>query len=343
MKKNSIIKVLAIILVALVVNPINVKAKENIKCSEEYIFASERIPERITEYLDNNIEEYVRAFNYGRYNFCYSEAISVYETKSPTYVSLVYEDEVPVGLFTMLINDEGEIISSYTKGNVIDLKFLRNYNSGEKIKLKLTYDQILKSHFIEWTLANEANNVNNVISSETEFREKISVNDIKTSLRSSYPGSHTISDNQNIVERQGGEPWCAAYVTAWIFRSLTNNSYWTASRVMADMYPHETIAQRKSHAFTRNDVFNFSRKHGYYPSYQYGALGMSEIQSQISSNDPIYMGASGHAYVVRGYHGSTYISIWNPYNASYETVQYGSRMVLSGVESTWEHSIYDFK
>lgn len=84
-------------------------------------------------------------------------------------------------------------------------------------------------------------------------------------------------------------------------------------------------------------------KHGYYPSYQYGALSMSEIQSQISSNDPICMGASGHAYVVRGYYGSTYIRIWNPYNASYETVQYVSRMLLSGVESTWEHSIYNFK
>lgn len=55
------------------------------------------------------------------------------------------------------------------------------------------------------------------------------------------------------------------------------------------------------------------------------------------------MGAFGHAYVVRGYHGSTYMSIWNPYNVSYETVQYGSRKLLSGVESTWEHSIYDFK
>lgn len=47
------------------------------------------------------------------------------------------------------------------------------------------------------------------------------------------------------------------------------------------------------------------------------------------------MGASGHAYVVRGYHGAKYMSIWNPYNASYETVQYGSRMLLSDVESTW--------
>ena len=46
------------------------------------------------------------------------------------------------------------------------------------------------------------------------------------------------------------------------------------------------------------------------------------------------MGAFGHAYVVRGYHGSTYMSIWNPYNVSYETVQYGSRKLLSGVEST---------
>ena len=55
------------------------------------------------------------------------------------------------------------------------------------------------------------------------------------------------------------------------------------------------------------------------------------------------MDVSGHAYVVRGYYGSTYISIWNPHNASYETVQYGSRMLLSGVESTWEHSIYDIK
>ena len=167
-----------------------------------------------------------------------------------------------------------------------------------------------------------------------------------TLLIQRVPNSYYIVTT-SIVETQGSNSWCGAYVTAYCIRAAKSYaSTPKATTLMSIAYPN---------GYTTYDPFDtsdsvYAAKYHYslYPTHATSSLSVSTVHNQICVDKPVYMyiyNPDGvHAAAIRGYNAvnDTY-SIWNPWNNYFETISNSSTTFNScGYTYSWTESIYNW-
>ena len=159
------------------------------------------------------------------------------------------------------------------------------------------------------------------------------------------PNSYYITTT-SIIEKQGNNSWCGAYVAAYCIRAVQGYSTApTAATMMSLAYSSYTTGT----SFTRADAVKVAKNtYSLNPTWVTSSLSVSTVHNQISSDKPIYMfienTGGNHAAALRGYNAvnDTY-SIWNPWSDYYETISSMSTTFNSqGYSYTWTQSVYNW-
>lgn len=157
--------------------------------------------------------------------------------------------------------------------------------------------------------------------------------------------------NLSIIETQGNNSWCGAYVTAAIIRYLNGSTTVpTASGLMAMFYRRPT----SSNQFPMEYTVTYAESMGYHPTKRISMLGSSEVFAQINSRRPLYLNMpkqstdgtfAYHALVLHGYSRThdTY-SVWNPWYSYSETMDMITKTYTTpnGTDYRWCATIYDW-
>lgn len=138
----------------------------------------------------------------------------------------------------------------------------------------------------------------------------------------------------NIIETQGNNGWCAAYVTAAICRYKTGNNSIYAETIMRWACPEMNLEELELYgALTTSKAIAYGVSKGLNPQNRTSAYTLAQVITEIDNNRPIFFRArhlstgDGHALMCRGYNknivdgvSDPYYSIWNPWKTYAETM-----------------------
>ena len=169
-----------------------------------------------------------------------------------------------------------------------------------------------------------------VITTQNMTSSNAGLNSVYSSITLSLP----------IIETQGSNNWCAAYVTAAIIR-FRNGSITTPTSI--DIMHQIYAAPTPYDSLTGAQVLQASANYGFHPSYTGSTLASSIVQTQINNARPIFIGTVSayagvlHAMALCGYNTSTNkYTVWNPYVSNYDQMDMSTKQVYSGGYSyTW--------
>ncbi len=173
-----------------------------------------------------------------------------------------------------------------------------------------------------------------------------------SSTLSAEPNSATENYlNLSIIETQGQNNWCGAYVTAAIMRYLKGNTKSpTAAGLMSLFYRRPTANDK----FKMDQTVQYAKSNGYNPTKLTGSLTSTQVFNQIDARKPIYLnvrrslGAGQYAYhaiVLRGYNKRRdYYSVWNPWGTKYENMDLNTKTYFCPGKGTysWYATIYNW-
>lgn len=157
-----------------------------------------------------------------------------------------------------------------------------------------------------------------------------------------------------ITETQGGEPWCAAYVTASICRHITKDSTIKARKVMEHAFPGLSDAALKKKSLSRSQAIAYGKSKHLSPS-KGGILSAVTIRLELDNNSPIYFGCKNtqntddrHALMCRGYDNTgdkAHFSIWNPWYNHFEKMDTLNSLYVTkaGTKYKQDVSIYGWR
>ena len=152
----------------------------------------------------------------------------------------------------------------------------------------------------------------------------------------------------DLKEKQGSEPWCAAYVGAQIMRYKYRNT--TASQILQWRYPYvSNDKDLKKLDISRSKLIEYAQGKGFSSLQHFDkTLSYNEVKKQIDSYNPIYISGhlstdtnNRHAFTLRGYdEGNKLYSFWNPWDSSFSFMGINEKyMPARGKKYIWDKTI----
>lgn len=160
----------------------------------------------------------------------------------------------------------------------------------------------------------------------------------------------------DMIETQGQQQWCAAFVASSILRYKGADSSVTAETMIKWANPNISDTDLPNASISRADIVTYAHNLGFSKTVESSStISSSTVVSEIGTNDsPIYAGCYGtgnyskarHALVIAGYNNNTsQYTVWNPWGTTYETMPYGTKtyVVNSSSSFVWDVTIYKFR
>ena len=314
---------------------------EESQVSSKYIQTS-AIPSDIIQYAQNNVNRFISSDSETTANSAYSLgspfSLENYNTESTVYYFPIICQNSIVATFRVA-KYNGVCSGVYSS---VLVEELNNIKSTETNPCYFYADSksiyMVQNNNVDVVYTTSADNVSEPLlarsAASIQFNAVDCMSVISSGIRatktdpvsarslSSNPSFYTVANAESKCsdETQGSEPWCAAYVAAFIVRCRTNSSSPTAAAVMATVYPGKTPAELQELSLYDSDARMYYQGRGYTATLGYTRINNANVQSFILANKPIHLlcanvvQGANHSLSLVGYNtpNQTY-KIWNPW------------------------------
>lgn len=173
--------------------------------------------------------------------------------------------------------------------------------------------------------------------------EKSSIQEPERGINS-FPPYRYLGFAPFLIETQGQEPWCTAYVTAFIVRYLDNDTTTpTAASVMAAAYPNKSNEWRLTHMLPDPKAVAYYNSCGFLATLVLSQISDSAVRTAIVGHKPIHLLCSevttfsNHSLALVGYNDITSIlRIWNPWYDHAEDMDDDTKIYAAGNGEAYE-------
>ena len=366
MKKGIDTILIAILIIACPLTVFGADLDTGDKNSEGIYISSETVPDEVYTYAEENIGWILRDL-YPLNTLSVGQPFAIDSHTDELYYFLVYSDGDLVGFYRVFTDEDGKYSGIFSEEIEIvegfkELENTTNTDNPAKIMVGKYEDiyavtQNKVSTILSDYQGRSTSDVgqNYIVSMSKGMTTIVNAKEpINFSMPLAARTAYSKYLNVKIVETQGSEPWCAAYVTATICRHIKNDSTIKAQKVMEHAYPGTSLTSLKKKSLSRDQVVAYGKYKGLSPS-RTGILSGLTVKLEMNNNSPIYFGCKNtansddrHAILCRGYDttgSKSYYSIWNPWYTSFEKMDALNNLYTtpSGTKYKQECTIYGWR